>query len=169
MKTQLENLLYLLDHPQKWKASDDSIVLVGMERPQVFFAPNPEALKDVLAALSEIKSKNVAVLGFNPTGFMAAFQLKQSGYRVSLLFSGVESPEVITSAKTTGVADFFAKSGLVFWPHPAKALRGSQIHCQSGYCSFVCEGRFIEESDAVGRVLTDGGNVYADIVLIAGG
>lgn len=167
MNAQLETLLHLLEHPQKWKVSKEPIVLAGMERPQVFFASNTEELTAVLAELSEIKSKNVAVLGFNPTGFMAAFQLRQSGYKVSLLFSGFESPEIIVPARTQGVADFFAENRLVFWPHAAKALRGSQVHCQSGYCSFICEGRFIEESEAVGRILTDGGNVYADIVLIA--
>ena len=65
------------------------------------------------------------------------------------------------------VAAFFERHGIAFRPHAAKALRGSQVHCQSGYCPYVCEGRFIEESAEVGRIVTDAGNVFADIVILA--
>ena len=109
----------------------------------------------------------MGIVGINPTGIALAFQLQHIGHGVTLLPSGCESSTVRDRLGNPEVPAFFERQGIVFKPHVVKALRGEQIHCQSGYCAFVCEGRFIEEGNIVECIVTDAGNVFVDLVILS--
>lgn len=157
----------LFGNPQLWADFRQPHDLPGSERGNVFQLFPAESLDDVVPGPLVAKTRNVAVIGINPVGIAAAFQLKQRGRSVTLLPSGFESAAVRELQGKPEISAFFEGRGITFRPHAAKSLRGSQVHCQSGYCPYVCEGRFIEESAEVGRIVTDAGNVFADIVILA--
>ncbi len=167
MDEYLLEAIRLFGNPQPWADCLQLHDLPGMERKNVFQLSPAEALDAVVPGPLVGKTRNVAVIGINPTGIAAAFRLKQLGRSVTLLPAGVESAAVRAMQGKNEVTVFFERHGIAFQPHAAKSLRGSQVHCQSGYCPYVCEGRFIEESAEVGRIVTDAGNVYADIVILA--
>ena len=137
-----------------------------MERPNAFRVTPPATLERVVPAELMVKNRNVAVIGIHPLGIAAAFYMKFQGCRVTLLPSGAETVEVRKRIGAPEVSEFFSTQGITLRPQAAKKLRGSQVHCQSGYCGFVCEGRFIEESAEVGCVMTEGDTVYADLVIL---
>ena len=166
MNKEIEDALVLFSKPLQWIDPLLSRKVTGMERPNAFRITPPAALEDVVPAELMVKNCNVAVIGIHPMGIAAAFHLKHQGCRVTLLPSGVETAEVRKRAGDQQVASFFATQGITLRTQAAKKLGGSQIHCQSGYCGFVCEGRFIKESAEVGCVMTDGDTVYADLVIL---
>lgn len=155
------------DNPTQWTDPAPQEPIPGLERPQVVLVSNRVDLAGSLAPIIAAKIRNVAVVGVNPTGFAAAFLLAKHGCKVSLLPSGKETADVRDSLQKTAVGVFFDQQGIRIHSNAAKQLRGSQVHCQSGYCGFVCEGRFIRESEEVGCIVTEGGPIYADSVIIA--
>ncbi len=155
----------LFDHPAQWTSARVLEPLPGLDRPQVFSLSDLAELPEILASLAAAQIGSVAVIGINPTAFLTAAALRHQNCKVTLLPSGRESDAIRSVLSKTAIADFFSLRGITFHLHTAKQLRGSQVHCQSGYCGFVCEGRFIEESKEVGCVLTAGGAVYADAVI----
>lgn len=163
----LANALALFGNPAQWTRSSAEERLPGLDRPQVFQVSAPAELTEVLASIEEARIRKVAIVGLNPTAFMAAFELTRQKHEVTLLPSGREVPAVQALLPQPEVAAFFDRHGISFRLDAAKRLRGSQVHCQSGYCGFVCEGRFIEESEEVGCVLTESGPIFADAVIVA--
>lgn len=163
----LNDVAALFGHPLQWTSSRVREALPGLERPQVFSLINLAGLPDILSSLAAAKIGKVAVLGINPTAFSAALALRQQNCKVTLLPSGCESDAIQSVLSRPDIAAFFAQHQITLHPHTAKQLRGSQVHCQSGYCGFICEGRFIEESKEVGCVLTTGGTIYIDAVIVA--
>lgn len=166
MKQAIEEAIRLFGGPDCWTAAV-ATDLPGAERPQVFVAAAAATGAELAAMAHERRICNIAVIGVNPVGLSVAFTLRQQGRRVTLLPDGGETAAVAAVLAQPATAEFFGRHGIVLHPGKATALRGSQVHCQSGYCGFICEGRFIEESEEVGRVLTADGTVYADMVVLA--
>ena len=154
----------LFGNPQFWTDGSVQAVIPGMDKENTLYVSN---LKDVLFETMIFQGHQIAVMGLNPIGIALAYQLQNNGHNVTLLPSGIESPEVRNRLLGPDVQAFFKRNEITLVPHSAKALRGAQIHCQSGYCSFVCEGRFIEEGTAVEHIETEAGNVFVDSVIIA--
>ena len=166
MNKVFEEALVLFGKPLQWIDPSLCKALSGMERPNAFRVTPPATLEEVVPAELMEKTRNAAVIGIHPLGIATAFQIKEKGCCVTLLPSGCETGAVKNFLGTPEISAFFAKHGIALRPQAAKQLRGSQVHCQSGYCGFVCEGRFIEESAEVGRVITEGETVYAEIVVL---
>ena len=157
----------LFGNPQSWTDSVRQIIIQGMGRENIFHVSQAERLYDLVPDALIRDIRKIGVIGINPTGIDLAFQLQHLGRRVTFLPSGFESSTVQARLGTPEVSAFFERHGIDFRPHAAKALRGEQIHCQSGYCPFVCEGRFIEEGNRVERIVTGAGNVFVDLVILA--
>ena len=166
MKKSTEDALALFSNPSQWIDPLLRREIPGMERPNVFRITAPATLESVVPSDLMVKNRKVAVIGIHPKAIAAAFHIMCQGCRVTLLPSGVETDEVRKRTGDQEVVSFFAMKGITLRAQAAKKLRGSQIHCQSGYCGFVCEGRFIEESAEVGCVMTEGDTVYADLVIL---
>lgn len=166
MKKLVEDAFVLFGTPLQWMDSSLHIDISGMERPNTFRVTPPATLEEVVPAELLAKTRNAAVIGIHPLGIATAFHIKEQGCRVTLLPSGCESAAVKKLLGAPEVSAFFATHGVTLRPQAAKQLRGSQVHCQSGYCGFICEGRFLEESAEVGRVMTEGETVYAEIVVL---
>ena len=167
----LENYLLeasiLFGNPQLWTDPMRHNTIRGMEKENTFHVSQTEGLDDVVPGTLIREIRNVGVVGINPKGIALAFQLQHLGHSVTLLPSGFESSTVGARLENLEVFAFFERYGIAFRPYVVKALRGEQIHCQSGYCSFVCEGRFIEEGNIVERIVTDAGNFFVDLVILA--
>jgi hypothetical protein len=162
----LGKICNLFGNPSHWSTGQRKTSLPGSGRPHVFHIFQSTELANITTALEVAKIRSVVIIGINPIAFSIGFALKQLQFKVSLVASGQETPNVIERLHTSEVASFLECHGIIVHPCPAKSLRGSQVHCQSGYCGFVCEGRFIKESDEVGCIVTERGNVYADAVII---
>ena len=165
--TAIKELLELFGKPTQWSTGLSQKPLPGSDRPHVFYLDSMQGLEAILIALESAQICNVAIIGINPTTLSAGLVLKQRNFKVMLLASGLETALVQTALQTDAVLRSLERHGLIYHPSPARSLQGSQVHCQSGYCGFVCEGRFIKESEEVGCVVTEGGNVYVDAVIIA--
>ena len=166
MKKSTEDAIALFFNPSQWIDPLLRREVPGTERPNVFRITAPATLESVVPPDLMVKNRKVAVIGIHPMGIAAAFHINSQGCRVTLLPSGVETAEVRKRTGDEEVVSFFATQGIILRTQAAKKLRGSQIHCQSGYCGFVCEGRFIEESEEVGCIITEGDTVYADLVIL---
>ena len=163
----LEEASILFGNPHLWTDPLRHNTISGMERENTFHVSQAERLDDVVPGALIREIRNIGVVGINPTGIALAFQLQNLGHRVTLLPSGFESSTVRARLGNLEVSTFFERHDIAFKPHVAKALRGEQIHCQSGYCPFICEGRFIEEGTSVERIVTDEGNFFVDMVILA--
>ena len=154
----------LFGNPPFWTDGSVQAMIPGMDKENTFYV---SSLNEVLSETMIFQNHHVAVLGLNPIGIALAYQLQNASHSVTLLPSGFESTEVQNRLLSSEIQEFFKRHEITLIPHSAKALRGEQIHCQSGYCSFVCEGRFIEEGTAVEHIVTESGNVFVDSVVIA--
>ena len=167
MEKYLLEAIALFRNPQLWTDSARHNIIQGMGRENIFHVSQAVSLYDLVPGALIQTIRKVGVIGINPTGIVLAFQLQHLGRKVVFLPSGFESSTVQARLGTPEVSAFFERHGIDFRPHAAKALRGEQIHCQSGYCPFVCEGRFIEEGNRVERIVTGAGNVFVDLVILA--
>ena len=155
------------ENPAQWTVgSYNNAHLQGSDRPNVFHLDSLSGLDEIASQLEKAQIRNIVLIGITPVAFSAGMTLQQRNFNVALIASGLETASVQTSLQKNTVASFFDRSGITFHPRIATLLKGSQVHCQSGYCGFVCEGRFITESAAVGCIVTAGGNIYADAVII---
>ena len=162
----IDKLCNLFGNPSQWLISPRQTPLPGSDRPHVFHIFQSTELASIKTALEVAKIGSVAIIGITPIAVSVGLELKRLQFKVSLIASGFETALVNEKIRSADVAAFFQHQGIILHPHPAKSLRGSQVHCQSGYCGFVCEGRFIKESDEVGCIITERGNVYADAAII---
>jgi len=153
-------------NPAQWSTQSNKDSLPGANRPHVFQLANCAGIEGIATLLENAKIRNIAVIGINPIAISAGLILEQRNFKVSLIASGAETTSVQAAMQNDTVASLFKRYGITFYPRTAKSLKGSQVHCQSGYCGFVCEGRFIKESEEVGCVVTDGGPIFADAVII---
>ncbi len=167
MDIAFKELLNLFGNPSQWSTGLSQKPLPGSNRPHVFYLDGVQGLKAILVMLESARIRNVAIIGINPTALSAGLALKQRDFKVTLLSSGLETTFVQTALQTDNVIRSLKRHGILYYPYFATSLRGSQVHCQSGYCGFICEGRFIKESEEVGCVVTVNGNVYVDAVIIA--
>ena len=167
MENYLLEASILFGNPHLWTDPLRHNTIPGMERENTFHVSQAERLDDVVPGTLIRALRNTGVVGINPTGIALAFQLQHLGHRLTLLPSGFESAMVRARLGDPEVSAFFERHGIAFMPHVAKALRGEQIHCQSGYCPFICEGRFIEEGDIVESIVTDVGNIFVNLVILA--
>ena len=166
MDIAVNEICNLFGNPSQWSTGQRKMPLPGSDRPHVFHLSHCSELSSITTALEAAKIHSVAIIGINPIAFLVGLALKKFQFKISLVASGLESSFVIAHLQTDAVTSFFERHGIILHPHAAKSLRGSQVHCQSGYCGFVCEGRFIKESDEVGCIITERGNVYADAAII---
>lgn len=153
------------ENPAQWTIGSQS-PLPGSDRPNVFQLDSLTGLNEIASLLEKAQIRNIVLIGITPVACSAGLTLQQRNFKVALIASGLETALVQTNLKKNAAASFFSRYGITCHPLTAISLKGSQVHCQSGYCGFVCEGRFIKESDAVGCVVTRGGNIYADAVII---
>ena len=167
MKQMISEFCDAFENPSKWTlGSGDKNPLPGSDRPNVFHLDDPSGLDEISSLLEHAHIRSIAVIGITPFAFSAGLTLQQRSFKVTLVASGSETALVQTNLQKNTVVSFFNRCGISCHPHTALSLKGSQVHCQSGYCGFICEGRFIKESEAVGWVVTNGGNIYADAVII---
>ncbi len=162
----IDKICNLFGNPPQWMIGPRQTPLPGSDRPHVFHIFQSTELASITTALEVAKIGSVAIIGITPIAVSVGLALKRLQFKVSLIASGLESSFVMEQLQTNAVASFFEYHGIIVHPYPAKSIRGSQVHCQSGYCGFVCEGRFIKESDEVGCIITGRGNVYADAAII---
>ena len=168
MDAVVNDLIDLFGAPTQWSSGLPEKSLPGKDRPHVFCLNGMSEFAATLFALDSAQIRNVALIGINPTSLSVALSLQQRSFKVSLLPSGRETALVQAALQTEEALSALKRNGITYHPFPATSLQGSQIHCQSGYCGFICEGRFIKESEEVGCVVTESGNVYVDAVIIAG-
>jgi len=167
MDIAVNEIINQFGNPSQWSTGLSQKPLPGSDRPHVFHLAGMQGLNTIWGTLESARISNVAIIGITPTTLSAGLALKQRNFKVMLLASGLETALVQIALQTDNVSRSLKRHGLIYHPHPATSLRGSQVHCQSGYCGFICEGRFIKESEEVGCVVTEGGNVYVDAVIIA--
>jgi hypothetical protein len=165
--TAVTEFCSLLGNPPQWLSGSRKDTLPGTERSNVFQLSEHTGVANIIELLESAQIRSVAIIGINPAAFSAGLTLNRRQFNVSLIASGLEVASVRDGLYQSAVSSFFERNGITLHPYPAKSLKGSQIHCQSGYCGFVCEGRFIEEGDAIGCVMTENGNVYVGAAVIA--
>jgi hypothetical protein len=163
----MDEAVRLFDQPSRWTDSPIEHVISGTERNNVFYISGIVSLERTVFPLLLQGKKEAAVLGVNPTGLATAFLMQRHGFHVTLIPAGNEADFVKNRFGRSAIRDFFAAHHIEFWPHTAIAIKGEQIHCQSGYCSFVCKGRFIQEGEDAERILTEQGYVLANAVVLA--
>lgn len=163
----MDEAIRLFDQPLQWTDSPMEQVILGTDRKNVFRVSETVSLENIVFQLSAQRNNDVAVLGVNPTGFAAALLMQNQGFRVTLMPAGNETDFVKDMFGRSAIRDFFTAHHIEFWPHAAITIKGVQVHCQSGYCSFVCKGRFIQEGEDVERVLTEKGSICVEAVVLA--
>ncbi len=166
MEQALVDICDAFGNPAQWSTQPNKDSFPGANRPHVFQLAKGSGIEEIVTLLENARIRTIAVIGINPTAISAGLILKQRNFKVTLIASGAETASVQAAMQNSTVTSFFERYGITFQPRTAKSLKGSQVHCQSGYCGFVCEGRFIKESEEVGCVVTDGGPIYADAVII---
>ena len=156
----------LFNNPPQWSNGRCKTPLPGSDRHHVYHLCECTDPDNIAATLEAAKIHSIALIGISPAAWSVGLALKHRQFKVTLIASGSETAYVKNRLQAGDVGAFFQHHGIILHPNAAKSLQGSQIHCQSGYCGFVCEGRFIKESEEVGCVITESGNVYADAVMI---
>lgn len=163
---ELERLLQTLGNPIEMINLEFFADLVGSDRPNVFHITDTGDLAPIIERLKAARISTAIVAGIGQSGILACARLKQAGFRVTLIPGGGEPPELLEKLQQEQIRTMFNEQGFELFPHPPTAIRGSEVHCQSGYCGFVCKGRFIEESQEAGCVQTRKGKIYADSVFL---
>ena len=166
MNEELQLACAIFEHPERWTNPTVKYSVAGAERSNIIRVRCVNKLDEMASDAVIGRIRHVAVVGINPQAIGLALLLRERGRQVVLMPSGHETTVVKAKLRNAAVEAFFRQRGITCRTCPPLAFRGAQIHCQSGYCPYICEGRFIEESEAVGRILTDEGTVYADMVFL---